>query len=62
MGIRDSSEYFDEKEEINRRNASGNRAYVSLNNILKSRLVSKLTKFRLSKTLIRPILVYSDET
>ena len=41
----------DEKEEIRRRIAAGNRAYSALNKILKIRLVRQSKMFRLYKTL-----------
>ena len=53
---------FDEKEEIRTRIATRNRAHFALHKILKSRIVSQSMKFRLYKTLIRPVMAYGGET
>ncbi|XP_066906239.1 uncharacterized protein [Halyomorpha halys] len=56
------NENQDEKEEVKSRIAAGNRAYFSIVRLIKSRLVSRTTKFTLYKTLIRPVVTYGGET
>lgn len=48
--------------EIKERIAAGNRAYYSLQNILRSKNISKRTKKAIYKTTIRPVVMYSSET
>lgn len=49
-------------EEINNRIILGNRAYYANLNLIKSRLLTKSTKVKLYKTLIRPVVSYAAET
>jgi hypothetical protein len=46
-------------EEIKRRITAGNKSYFALVPVFKSRLISKNTKIRLYKVLIRPIVLYA---
>ncbi|XP_066907236.1 uncharacterized protein [Halyomorpha halys] len=50
------------EEEDKSRIATGNRAYFSIVRQIKSKLVSRTTKFTLYKTLIRPVVTYGGET
>ena len=50
------------KEEISKRLLVGNRAYFANIKLFTSRLLSRATKFRLYKTLIRPVVCYGAET
>ena len=50
------------KEEIRERIAATNRAYFALSKILRTRVVTQSTKFRLYKTLIRPVVPYGGES
>ncbi|KAJ4439302.1 hypothetical protein ANN_07424 [Periplaneta americana] len=52
----------DISEEINRRTQSTNRCYYVLQKQVKSSLLSRGTKCRLYKTLIKPVLTYASET
>lgn len=52
----------DISEEISRRIQSANRCYYGLQKQIKSRLLSRGTKCRLYKTLIKPVLTYASET
>ena len=46
-------------EEIHRRITAGNKCYFSLVQLFKSKKLSRKTKIRLYKTLIRPIVLYA---
>ena len=48
--------------EIKERIAAGNRAYFSLQNVFRSKNISKRTKKVIYKTIIRPVVMYSSET
>lgn len=48
--------------EVQRRIQAANRCYFGLVPQLKSRVISRTTKLRLYKTLIRPVLTYGSET
>jgi hypothetical protein len=50
------------QEEIKRRLNSGNACYHSLQNLLSSRLLSKIVKIRTCKTIILPVVLYGCET
>ena len=50
------------EEEINIRITMGNRAYFSHLKVFKSNILSKRTKMKLYKTLIRPIVTHVAET
>lgn len=47
--------------EIHNRILAGNRCIYALNNILKSKVVSRKAKVRMYKTVIRPIIIYGSE-
>jgi hypothetical protein len=49
-------------EEINRRIMVGNRAYFANMKLLKSTLLSRHSKVKFNKTLIRPLVTYGAET
>jgi hypothetical protein len=49
-------------EEINTRIMTGNKAYYANSLLLKSALLSRSTKMKLYRTLIRPIVTYAAET
>jgi hypothetical protein len=48
--------------EIKRRLNSGNTCYHSIQNLLPSRLLSKIIKIRIYKTIILPLVLYGCET
>jgi hypothetical protein len=50
------------QEEIKRRLNSGNACYHSVQNLLSSRLLSKIIKVRIYKTIILPVALYGCET
>jgi len=50
------------KTEINRRLHAGNGCYYATNTLLKSRLLSRNTKVRIYKTIIKPVFTYGCET
>jgi hypothetical protein len=50
------------QEEIKRRLNSGNACYHSVENILSSRLLSKNTRIKISKTIILSVVLYGCET
>ncbi|XP_066904340.1 uncharacterized protein [Halyomorpha halys] len=52
----------EEEEEVKSRIAAANRAYLSIVRLIKSRLVSRTTKFTLYKTLIRPVVTYGGKS
>jgi hypothetical protein len=49
-------------EEIKRRLNSGNAWYHSVQSLLPSRLLSKILKIRIYKTIILPVVIYGCET
>ena len=49
------------EEEIKERIAAGNRASFANQKILQSKLISKKTKMKLCKALLRPLVVYGSE-
>jgi hypothetical protein len=50
------------KKEIKKRLNSGNVCYHSVQNLLSSRLLSKIVKVRIYKTIILPVVLYGCET
>ena len=52
----------DIEEEIRTRITQGNRSFYALKHLFKSSLVTRATKLRLYKTVIRPIVMYGSET
>jgi len=48
--------------EIQRRILAGNRTYFAAISLFRNRLLSRATKLRLYKTLIRPVVTYGAET
>jgi len=48
--------------EINLRLATANRSYFAMNNMFKSRLLSKDSKVKLYTTYLRPVIMYGCET
>ena len=50
------------EEEINIRIIMGNRPYLSYLKLFESNILSKRTKMKLYKTLIRPLVTYGAET
>lgn len=51
-----------EEEEIQARIISANKAFFTVAQLMRSRLVSRSTKLRLYKTLVRPVATYASET
>jgi hypothetical protein len=49
-------------EEIRKRIMTGNKAYYANSQLLKSALLSRSTKMKLYRTLIRPVVTYATET
>jgi len=58
LGV-DVNESANSHEEINRRIIAGNKCYFSMTPLFKSKLLSRKTKIRLYKTLVRPIVLYA---
>jgi hypothetical protein len=52
----------DVQKEIQRLILAGNRTYFAAISLFRNRLVSRVTKIRLYKTLIRPVVTYGAET
>ena len=52
----------DIEEEIKTRVTQGSRSFYSLKHLFKSSILSRATKFRLYKTVVRPIVMYGSET
>ena len=50
------------EKEIHRHILASNRTYFAIINIFKNRLLSRATKIKLYKTLIRPVVLYEEET
>ena len=50
------------QKEIQRRIVAGNRTYFAALSLFRNRLLSRATKIRLYKTLIRPVVTYGAET
>jgi len=50
------------QKEIQRRILAGNRTYFAAISLFRNRLLSRATKIRLYKTLIRPVVTYGAET
>jgi hypothetical protein len=50
------------QKEIQRRILAGNRTYFAAVSLFRNRLLSRATKIRLYKTLIRPVVTYGAET
>ena len=48
-------------EEIKERIAVGNRCYFSLQGIFKCKNISRATKIRLYKTVLKPVVMYGSE-
>jgi hypothetical protein len=55
----DINSQADSHEEIHRRISAGNKCYYSLFQLFKSKKLSRRTKIRLYKTLVRPIVLYA---
>ena len=55
-------EYGHEKQEIKARIAKGNQKYGSLRTLMKSKYLSRKTKLRIYRTVIRPTTTYACET
>jgi hypothetical protein len=56
------TENSEKSTEIKIRIAAGNRCYFSLIKLLKSRAVARNTKFRMYRTIIRPVVTYGSKT
>ena len=52
----------DIEEEIQIRTSQGNKCFYALRHLFKSSLLSRSTKFRLYRTMVRPIVMYGCET
>ena len=50
------------EEEIKRRISLGNKAFYANQDLLKSKLLTKNSKLRIYKTLVRPVVTYACET
>jgi len=50
------------QKEIQRRILASNRTYIAAISLFRNRLLSRATKIRLYKTLIRPVVTYGAET
>ena len=50
------------EEEVKERTALGTRAYYANQKFYKSRLVTKSSKLKLHRTVVRPIVTYASET
>jgi len=50
------------QKEIQRRILAGSRTYFASISLFRNRLLSRATKIRLYKTLIRPVVTYGEET
>ena len=50
------------QNEIQRRILAGNRTYFAAISLFRDRLLSRVTKIKLYKTLIRPVVTYGAET
>jgi len=50
------------EEEIKERISLGNKAYYAKQELFKSKLLTKKTKLRMYKTLVRPVVTYASET
>jgi sorting nexin-29 len=48
--------------EIKERIKAGNKAYYSMQHLLKSRLLSRKSKIRIYRTVLRPVVMYASET
>ena len=55
------TENSDNNTDINARIMAGNRSYYSLLPLLRSKAVSRTTKIRIYKTIIRPVVLYGSE-
>jgi hypothetical protein len=49
-------------QKIQRRTLAGNRTYFAAINLFRNRLLYRVTKIQLYKTLIRPVVTYGAET
>jgi len=50
------------EEEIKRRISLGNKAFYANQDLVKSKLLTKNSKLRMYKTLVRPVVTYACET
>ena len=55
------TENSDNNTEIKARIMAGNRSYYSVLPLLRSKAVSRTTKIRMYKTIIRPVVLYGSE-
>jgi len=55
------TENSDNNTEIKGRIMAGNRSYYSILSLLRSKAVSRTTKIRMYKTIIRPVVLYGSE-